>query len=113
MTFGEGQQVLYERSHSDSSIAFDQFQRWLQSSRGQWLFRAAQFTFQQPPVVTPQGARLSFRCRQTIGERVFIGGFQVQRQFLDDFDLAFGRQAQHGEMFAHDVVPIRHSSVVA
>jgi hypothetical protein len=53
MTFGEGQQVLYERSHSDSSIAFDQFQRWLQSPRGWWPFRPAQFTFQQLPVVTP------------------------------------------------------------
>ena len=42
-----------------------------------------------------------------------LDGFQVQRLFLDDLDLAFGRQAQHDEMFAHDVIPIRHNSFVA
>jgi hypothetical protein len=38
---------------------------------------------------------------------------RVQRQFLDDFDLAFRRQAQHSEVLAHDVIPIRHNSFVA
>src|SRR5262245_13947945 len=56
-------QVLYERSHSDSSFAFDQFQRWLYSPRGQRPFGATQFAFKQTPVVTPQGARLGFRLR--------------------------------------------------
>src|SRR5262245_36765760 len=36
----------------------------------------------------------------------------MQRLFLDDFDLAFRRQTQHGEMFAHSVIPIRHTSFV-
>ena len=53
------------------------------------------------------------QLRQTIRERVFVGGSQAHRLFLDDLDLAFGRQAQHGEMFAHDVVPIRQSSFMA
>jgi hypothetical protein len=93
------------------SGAFDQFQRWSQSPRGRRLFRPAQFTFQQAPVVIPQGARLGFRFRQSIGERVLVGGFQMQRLFFDDLDLAFGRQAQDREVFAHDVVPIRiHSA---
>jgi hypothetical protein len=54
-----------------------------------------------------RGSRLSFRFRQASGERVFVGGFQAQRQFLNDFDFALGRQAQHCEMFAHDLFPIR------
>jgi hypothetical protein len=44
---------------------------------------------------------------------LFVGGFQAQRQLLDDFDLAFGRQAQRGGMFARDVISIRHNSFVA
>src|SRR5215813_4934145 len=56
---------------------------------------------------TSTGARLGFRLREAGGERIFISGFQMQRLFLDDFDLAFRRQAHHGEMLAHDVVPIR------
>jgi hypothetical protein len=49
--------------------------------------------------------------RQPLVERVFVSGFQAQRQILNDFDLAFGRRAQHGEMFAHDMIPIRHNNI--
>jgi hypothetical protein len=45
------------------------------------------------------GASLGFRFRQTSGERVFIGGFQVQRQLLNDFDFAFARQARWSMVF--------------
>lgn len=38
---------------------------------------------------------------------------QVLRHFLNDLDLAFGWQPQHGEMLAYDVVPIRHSSALS
>ena len=54
-----------------------------------------------------QSTSFGFRFRQTGGQRVFIDGLKTQRQLLDDFDLAFRRQAQHGEMLTHDVVPIR------
>ncbi len=82
-------------------------------ARSRWPFRAAQFAFQQPPVIASHAARFGFSFRQTGGERVFAGGFHVERELFNDFDLAFGRQSQRGEMFAHDVVPVRHSSVVA
>ena len=45
--------------------------------------------------------------------RRLADGLEVQRRLLDDFDLAFGRQAQRGEMFAHDLLPMRHRSFVA
>src|SRR5215472_4941681 len=51
--------------------------------------------------VRRQNSRIS--ARSVTALKPLVGGFQMQRLFFDDLDLAFGRQAQDREMLAHDV----------
>ena len=51
-----------------------------------------------------------------VGYGVLTLGYSIEHGgrdgFLDDFYLAFRRQAQDRKMFAHDVVPLRHNGLI-
>jgi hypothetical protein len=86
--------------------SFNQFKGWLHGARSERPLRAAQFAFEQTPVIAVYRTRFGFRFRQAIRPRVFVSGFEMQRDFFDDVAFAFRRQSQDGEPCAHELLPV-------